>query len=221
MSLGPHLYYDGEDYKCLLCDRWFETEKALYDHCRYTSRHEWCETCRRVFVSTTAKNQHLFDSPVHSHICTLCSSRPRFDTALELKAHRIDYHNLCGICGKYFDNENNLRMHQQRHQARNLQCYGCHQSFKTFSGMLIHLESGSCPSGTDIDDINRLARQCYQSRKYIDTAGDYICPACDKFCSKLSGLFQHVEDSLGCLYLKEGGQCLAKLEYYISWNVRR
>lgn len=110
MSLGPHLYYDGEDYKCLLCDRWFETEKALYDHCRYTSRHEWCETCRRVFVSTTAKNQHLFDSPVHSHICTLCSSRPRFDTALELKAHRIDYHNLCGICGKYFDNENNLRM---------------------------------------------------------------------------------------------------------------
>ncbi|EAL84456.1 putative C2H2 finger domain protein [Aspergillus fumigatus Af293] len=111
--------------------------------------------------------------------------------------------------------------HQQRHQARNLQCYGCHQSFKTFSGMLIHLESGSCPSGTDIDDINRLARQCYQSRKYIDTAGDYICPACDKFCSKLSGLFQHVEDSLGCLYLKEGGQCLAKLEYYISWNVRR
>jgi hypothetical protein len=110
MSLGPHLYYDGEDYKCLLCDRWFGTAKALYDHCRYTNRHEWCETCMRVFVSTTAKNQHLFFSPVHSHICTLCSSRPRFDTAWELKAHRIDYHNLCDICGKYFDNENNLRM---------------------------------------------------------------------------------------------------------------
>ncbi|GFF49482.1 hypothetical protein IFM58399_08566 [Aspergillus lentulus] len=221
MSLGPHLYYDGEDYKCLLCDRWFETEKALYDHCRYTSRHEWCETCLRVFVSTTAKNQHLFSSPVHSHICTLCASRPRFDTAWELKAHRVDYHNLCDICGKYFNNENDLRMHRQRHQARNLQCYGCYQFFKTFSGMLIHLESGRCPSGTDIDDINRLARECYQSRKYIDTEGDYVCPGCDKFCSKLSGLFQHVEDSLSCSYLKESGQCLAKLEHYISWKVQR
>ncbi|KAG2025199.1 hypothetical protein GB937_002960 [Aspergillus fischeri] len=208
MSLGPHLYSDGEDYKCLLCDRWFETEKALYDHCRYTSRHEWCETCTRVFVSTTAKNQHLFYSPVHSHICTLCSSRPRFDNAWELKAHRMSLTIL------------DLQ-HQQRHQARDLQCYGCYQYFKTLSGMLIHLESGSCPSGTDIDDINRLARQCYQSRKYIDIDGDYICPGCDKFCSELSGLFQHVEDSLGCLYLKESGQCLAKLAYYISWNVRR
>jgi hypothetical protein len=100
-----------------------------------------------------------------------------------------------------------------------LECYGCYEKFKAFSGMLLHLESGSCPSGTDIDDIDDLADQCYQSHKYIDEDGDYICPACNRDFSKLSGLYQHVEDSPDCSYLKESGRCLAKLEHYIARNV--
>ncbi|KAL6229104.1 hypothetical protein BDW75DRAFT_113400 [Aspergillus navahoensis] len=72
-------------------------------------------------------------------------------------------------CGAYFANKNNLQMHQQKHQPRNMECYGCYQCFNTISGILFHLESGNCVSEVTEEEIDDLARQCYQSGKYINT----------------------------------------------------
>ncbi|OJJ66363.1 hypothetical protein ASPBRDRAFT_48998 [Aspergillus brasiliensis CBS 101740] len=245
-DLGSYLEYDGIDYLCTICDRWFGTRGALDTHCRATTRHEWCERCRRVFVSESAKDAHIRASNRH-HVCSTCSDptdfesaqdlddhlvddhhaclecNVYFDSALDLRDHDVSDHYLCDICDEYFRNENNLRMHQQRHQDRSLECYGCYQTFKSFSGMLIHLESGACPSDTTEETIDDLARECYQSKKYTVQTTDggwlYECPDCERGFGKLSALYQHVEDVPACSYLARGNNCLAKLEHFIACRV--
>ena len=34
--------------------------------------------------------------------------------------------------------------------------------------MLVHLESGNCASGATEDELDNMAHECYQSRKYIN-----------------------------------------------------
>ncbi|PYH99183.1 hypothetical protein BO71DRAFT_446665 [Aspergillus ellipticus CBS 707.79] len=158
MGLGLYLAYNGVEYECLICERAFISADALYAHCRQTSLHEWCERCCRVFISNSSKFAHLRKSNRH-HVeihyacldCNLC-----YESAIELQEHDISQHHLCVICDIYFSSENNLRMHQQRHQARTTECYGCYRSFKSFSGMLIHLEAGSCASG----EFSKLSALC-------------------------------------------------------------
>ncbi|BCR98405.1 putative C2H2 finger domain protein [Aspergillus luchuensis] len=241
-DLGPYLEYDGEDYICTICDRCFRTEGALFAHCRATTRHEWCERCRRVFVSEDSKNAHIRASKRHN-LCRSCCEPIDFETNEDLRDHLEDYHHAClecniffksaedvlshdisvhhycNICDRYFGNENNLRMHRQKHQPMDVECYGCYHRFRSFSGMLIHLESGACQSGVSEETIDDLATECYQSRKYIvGTDGDwqYECPDCERQFWQLSALYQHVEDVPACSYLATGDGCLAKLERFMA-----
>lgn len=94
--------------------------------------------------------------------------------------------------------------------------------------MIIHLESGTCPSGIDTVDLNESAAMCFQWKAYLD--GDYRdelldrndlqseysepvypfrCPECNACFTKLSGLFQHVY-SIACNQTMSGGK-MAKL----------
>ncbi|KAH1663038.1 hypothetical protein KXX46_006053, partial [Aspergillus fumigatus] len=70
--------------------------------------------------------------------------------------------NLCIKCERYFVNKNNFEMHQQKHQPRMMECCGYYKTFKSFSGVLIHLESGGCSSNITEDDLDNLARECHQ-----------------------------------------------------------
>ncbi|RAK98721.1 uncharacterized protein BO80DRAFT_386745 [Aspergillus ibericus CBS 121593] len=242
MGLGPYLAYNGVDYECLICERAFISADALYAHCRQTSLHEWCERCCRVFISNSSKFAHLRESNRH-HVCSSCPQPKDFESleeledhqveihyacldcnlrhesAIELQEHDISQHHLCVICDIYFSNENSLRMHQQRHQARTTECYGCYRSFKSFSGMLIHLEAGSCASGVTEGKIDRIAGEFHQNQKYT-VFGDgwwlYKCPNCDKEFPKLSALYQHVEDMPMCSFLSRGHGCLAQLERFVA-----
>ncbi|KAL2859090.1 hypothetical protein BJX68DRAFT_145900 [Aspergillus pseudodeflectus] len=227
MTQRSYLEYHDGWYFCTLCQRWFNSETAYYSHCRYTSHHEWCERCSRVFRTTAAKEAHLESSSSHN-ICYRCADEePDFDTYAELKRHLQESHHycppceayfrsaaalqqhdvlehfLCIECGDFFDNANNLRMHKQTHDPRNFVCYGynCDRMFKSFSGMLIHLESGNCDSGATKHDIGEIARDFYDSSEYMDMNDDdtpYFCPSCESFFGKLSALYQHVEDVLEC-----------------------
>ena len=87
--------------------------------------------------------------------------------------------------------------------------------------MLIHLESGNCESGATEDELDNMARECYQSRKYINDGHEdgewlYRCPSCEVEFSKLSALYQHAEDVPPCSYPINGHGCLAKLERFIA-----
>ncbi|PYH50116.1 uncharacterized protein BO96DRAFT_505092 [Aspergillus niger CBS 101883] len=245
MGLGPHLTYNGIEYECLICERSFVSLDALYDHCRQTLRHEWCGKCRRVFVSKPSKISHLRTSNRH-HFCPSCPQPRDFESSEELEDHLVDnhhvcldcnihhgsagqlqehvaQHHLCTLCDRYFSNENNLRMHQQSHQARTMECYGCYRSFRSLSGMLIHLEAENCPSGTTEEEIDNIAREFYQSWKYrISEDGGWLykCPSCDKEFSKLSALYQHAEDVPMCSSLVSGHGCLAKLEKFMARSLQ-
>ncbi|KAL3456781.1 hypothetical protein BJX64DRAFT_270116 [Aspergillus heterothallicus] len=247
MNIGPYLVQQpllpgvpDRSYECTLCDRYFISETALESHNRHTNQHEWCERCSRVFVSVAARDIHFRESGRHN-ICHMCGRLQDFYTRRELerhledfhfhclccqirhrspeesREHNVDVHNLCVKCGDYFSNENNLRMHQQTHQPRTMRCYGCQHAYKSFSGMLIHLESGACASQMTKDEIDDLAHECYQSRKFInDPANDgegwmYKCPSCYREFLNLSGLYQHAEDVQVC-----GHACLDKLQVWIA-----
>lgn len=41
-------------------------------------------------------------------------------------------------------------------------------TLKIYFGMVIHLESGNCESEVTEDEIDDIAIDCFQSRKYID-----------------------------------------------------
>ncbi|PYH65883.1 uncharacterized protein BO88DRAFT_470151 [Aspergillus vadensis CBS 113365] len=202
-DLGPYLDYDGEDYICTICDRWFTTEGALFAHCRATTRHEWCERCRRVFVSEDSKNAHVRASKRHNIY---------FETDDDLRYHLEDYHHACLECNIFLGSAENLLSHDI---SVHYYCNICDRYF----GMLIHLESGACQSGVSEETIDDLAAECYQSRKYIvDTDGGwrYECPDCERQFWQLSALYQHVEDVPACSYLANGDGCLAKLERFMA-----
>ena len=114
-----------------------------------------------------------------------------------------------------------IKQHKQTHQPRDYECLGCDHLFKSFSGELIHLESGNCDSGIIEEDVDDKAHQCYQNRKYIirENGWSYICPNCERRYTKLSALYQHAEDSPDCSYLLEHPNCLAKLQHFISWSL--
>lgn len=135
MKLGVYLDYNNGRYECTICERFFNHEAALYDHCRQTSRHAWCERCSRVFLSGSAKDTHLRESNAH-HICSNCPRLQDFKTDKELEDHLVEYHHycpnyniycnsekeleehdvvkhyLCPKCGEFFGNEDNLQMIQ-------------------------------------------------------------------------------------------------------------
>lgn len=105
-----------------------------------------------------------------------------------------------------------------------MECCCCYKTLKSFSGVLIHLESGSCPSSITEEEIDKIACEFYQSKKYINEEFDggwlYKCPHCEMEFSKLSALYQHVEDVPSCSFLINGHGRLAKLERFITRSLR-
>ncbi|KAE8391479.1 hypothetical protein BDV23DRAFT_171644 [Aspergillus alliaceus] len=184
MDLGPHLRYNGEDYEFLRCDRSFSSRSVLYAHCRDTCQLAWCERCAR--------------------------------SADDLGVPLTEVHHYCDVCEEYYASEKDLDRHghKQTHLARSLERYGddCGKIFKSVSGMLVYLESGS-------------SRECRHSESFrscfLGVDGwRYFCLSCDRDFFRLSALYWHHEDSLDCSYLLKEQQCLAKLRRIIarSWG---
>lgn len=117
------------------------------------------------------------------------------------------------------------------HLEPSVECYGCYRKFTTYPAMILHLESGACPSDVKTTDLNESAAMCFQWAAYIGSnfraellnRGDpqsnysgpvysFRCPGCDAEFAKLSGLFQHVCSKSCDQYLCDG--TMAKL---VKW----
>lgn len=63
--------------------------------------------------------------------------------------------------------------------------------------MVLHLEAGSCSSGTTAGVVDQLAHQCYQSDSYVsdEEEYDFRCPECETVFLWMSGLLQHAESN--------------------------
>ncbi|KAF2787457.1 hypothetical protein K505DRAFT_342923 [Melanomma pulvis-pyrius CBS 109.77] len=155
----------------------------------------WCHRCYRSFRTYQALYQHYRDS-VHHHECPDCD----FDG--EFRDELLDHFRKEGC-----------RTHRLSHKSAKCECLGCCRMFKTYGGMIIHLETGACVSGIDRFDVYETVAECRRWPDYIDQnfyeeilcrtdLEDYNytekvypfnCSTCQQTFSKLSSLFQHVE----------------------------
>lgn len=91
----------------------------------------------------------------------------------------------------------NIMQHQRTHAPKTIECPGCPQMFDRSSAMILHLEAGSCPSGTNSDDVDDIAFTCYQSQQYTSNhqGFDFCCPSYGADFLYMSGVLQHAESN--------------------------
>ncbi|KAL5381115.1 hypothetical protein DPSP01_007371 [Paraphaeosphaeria sporulosa] len=209
----------------------------------------WCHRCDRSFATHRAKSQHLQNSPRHNecpecdfdgetwdelldHIreedcCRVCGGcnggRGGYWEDDDAYWEHVEDCHVCTDCDRHFENANNLEQHKLSHRTAQVECLGCYREFKTYGGMIIHLESGACESSIDHLDLNSTAAECHLwtqfvskdyrdgmlakhdlGRMYQGKVYPFECPKCDSVFSKLSGLFQHINSSACDQTLYEG-----------------
>ncbi|KAH7144034.1 hypothetical protein EDB81DRAFT_843147 [Dactylonectria macrodidyma] len=207
-------------------------------------------TCGETFTSWAEKEQHLNISTQHN-ICYSCPWNPGFSTQeqladhleqghnwcnecelqfirpSDLTEHDVSQHNMCDQCSTYYDSPSNLRIagrssdHIMTHAAKLVECPGCPRNFISDSAMVLHLETGFCPSGTDLGHINDIAFQRFQSKHYVcdvNSAYDCSCPTCRDEFWHISGLLQHAE-SEACGQTTEWNTPLGKFLHFLDIRV--
>ncbi|PHH66089.1 hypothetical protein CDD81_614 [Ophiocordyceps australis] len=181
-----------------------------------------CDTCFRFFSSRRAVNQHMTDtdhwgvstSPEPEYQCTDCSDD--FYTESELRDHEVVEHLYCSPCDRYFQHRNNINQHLngRLHRKTNVQCPFCRQTFGTATGLVHHLERGSCPQApVDRDQLYLAVRRrdpdSLLCKKLLGWTGStdyeasnlawnssvqaYECYFCHQYFKKLSSLNQHLK----------------------------
>jgi len=106
--------------RCILCDRSFDSDKALQQHKQDAPAHAFdCTTCDRHFGSEEALDQHLRDSPAHA---------PSFD---------------CESCNRSFGSEEALNQHLRDSpvHAPSFECETCDRSFGSDEALEQHLRN--------------------------------------------------------------------------------
>ncbi|KAJ7154356.1 hypothetical protein C8R43DRAFT_885111 [Mycena crocata] len=171
---------------CSRCQRFFNNYSALYQHERNSPHHNICDDCDVDFTSWTGLKEHYVQSRVHDY-CQRCDEH--FDNPSELEYHYQQEHHYCGKCRRFFQNELGLSEHYRQsdlhhycapckrlfQSASNLQSHlnssthrpkevicpgrGCGLGFVTRSALLLHLEAGTCSSGSNRQTVNRIVRQ--------------------------------------------------------------
>ncbi|KXJ84774.1 hypothetical protein Micbo1qcDRAFT_129118 [Microdochium bolleyi] len=204
---------------CEPCDRTFINEDGLRQHNQSKHSRLFCARCDQYFPSRGARQQHISNSDRH-HVCVKCPHKPDFESLNgldghlteihvycrpckkhfgkkdDLTKHDIAVHYLCQSCGQYYNSSNELKNHLITHRDKTIECASCYAKFVLNSAMVLHLEAGTCPSGTNSASVDDIAFRCSQAYHYTTEDGsdfDYTCPSCPAEFSYISGLLQHAE----------------------------
>ena len=113
-------------------------------------------------VSITFSASHISQFSFSTRISltrTGTFSQP-FDTYAELQEHDRVVHLSCTDCSRSFQSESNLRQHlnSKVHRPADVRCpgRGCNKSFVSHAALVLHFESGTCPSRMTREQLNRL-----------------------------------------------------------------
>ncbi|OAL05523.1 hypothetical protein IQ06DRAFT_239686 [Phaeosphaeriaceae sp. SRC1lsM3a] len=196
---------------CHRCDRSFRDDRALHQHKNDSHYHYECPVCDFDASTWDELLEHCREVGCRI-VCMGCDDGEGEHWEPDGQAYRqhISEHNVCPECELHFESPSNLHQHKLSHRSRIYECYCCYRKFKTYDGMIIHLERGTCSDTSEIS-LNELAAECRKWRHFIDEdyrddmyycrnladlhgqAYPYMCPTCDAAMPKLSSLFQHVE----------------------------
>lgn len=183
-------------------------------HWENSGAHNLCDVCGFDGEDWDALEDHYITVGCHPYCCHGCDTwfraKATYDAHLELFV-------ACRKCDKHCLNRNNLDQHMITHKTAKLECWGCYNTYIRMSHLMLHLESGGCPSGCGLRDINyRLLARCdnihhFVAPKYIadfchgvdieNVHGrmfPFECMECGNRFRFLSGLCQHMESSISC-----------------------
>ncbi|EXJ56719.1 hypothetical protein A1O7_07063 [Cladophialophora yegresii CBS 114405] len=156
----------------------------------HDTRTYFCRSCDRHFSTENGALDHCRHAHIHRGECRIshsppiitCASPATMTTALP-KASRIMMLTFT-TC-----------VHNRTHLPANIECLGCDREFSEFAAMMIHLESGTCASGIDRDNIDNWVFEsdpCYLYGNWWEANYKYQCPGCGNDFRFVSGLCQHV-----------------------------
>ncbi|GAB0145854.1 hypothetical protein EsHS_00006273 [Epichloe bromicola] len=116
------------DYECQTCDRYFGSWHAVCQH--MTDVGHWAESSES-------------DGPEYQ--CDDCGDA--FYNEADLRDHEVEEHFYCDPCDRYFQSSNNINQHLRSkvHRSTSVRCPFCKNEFGTATGLVHHLERGSCP----------------------------------------------------------------------------
>ncbi|KAH8108282.1 hypothetical protein DFH11DRAFT_1711213 [Phellopilus nigrolimitatus] len=193
-------------FYCQICDEHFDSDNTYWNHC--TNEHHFCTQHRAIFNTLEGLRQHRIQSGDH-YYCILCdypfvdqddllehgeewhyvcrTCITIFASASELLSHNDCTHCYCYDCGRRFQTRANLESHRasSTHTPRTIVCPGrnCRKAFVSVSALILHAESGGCPSGITRQAVDafvaRMDRQnvITNPARMIGEPGDYGPPA--------------------------------------------
>ncbi|KID93622.1 Zinc finger, double-stranded RNA binding protein, partial [Metarhizium majus ARSEF 297] len=185
-----------------------------------------CDTCDRYFSSQHAVNQHMTDtghwaesseSDEPEYECDDCDDA--FYDEDDLRDHEIKEHFYCDPCDRYFQDRNsiNQHLHSKVHRNSSIQCLFCKNEHGTATGLVHHLESGSCSKAPlNRDKLYEAVRRrdpngiiskklltwsattSYQAteKAWNSIAEAYQCYLCARLFGKLTSLNQHLSSPI-------------------------
>ncbi|KZL85925.1 zinc finger protein [Colletotrichum incanum] len=175
-----------------------------------------CGVCWREFPSGwRARDQHC-DATGHcppAYECALCDYC--FDNDQDKLDHERGEHLHCSTCGRDFQSWNNIHQHLKSrvHRGSNMSCPFCGVNRTSATGVVHHLERGSCPNAPlDRDSlylaVHRRDPDGILSKKLLEFHGStqysaseeaynyrlnaYQCYLCGNLYAKLNSLNQHL-----------------------------
>ncbi|KAF4446724.1 hypothetical protein F53441_9657 [Fusarium austroafricanum] len=199
-----------------------------------------CDTCGKYFGSQMAVEQHMNDlghwaesseSEGSVYECDHCDDA--FDEENDMRDHEAEQHFYCVACKCPFQDWNSINqvrtnfrpvllcnstdnpkhLHSKLHRTSSVQCLFCKEMHGTATGLVHHLESGSCtkaPLNRDklYEAVRRRDPNGIISKKLLTWSGTisyeatekawnykvgaYECYLCHRLFGKLSSLNQHL-----------------------------
>ncbi|KAF5609080.1 zinc finger protein [Fusarium subglutinans] len=126
--------------------------------------------------------------------CGECCRYFQSDAEKERHCSKWHYGNLCHACDEGFPTESELLQHKAGHAETPICCVGCEKRFKCYSGMMDHLEHGSCQSACTGQLVrSAVATHCARFHPSSTRNIDLQCATCDKKYRHMSGLLKHFE----------------------------
>ncbi|KAL9574145.1 hypothetical protein ACKAV7_001660 [Fusarium commune] len=113
--------------------------------------------------------------------CSEC--RWYFPSNVEKERHNSKWHcnHICYACDEGFPSEPELLQHKAGHTETPVCCVGCEKRFKTHSGMMDHLEHGSCESACTARLVRSLvATYCAGFNRSSTRNINLRCPTFEK-----------------------------------------
>ncbi|KAK5677448.1 hypothetical protein LTS10_010020 [Elasticomyces elasticus] len=154
--------------ECITCEDQFYYQSDYVEH--LNEEDHWLrydnDNCGRRFDNHHALDQHMtakghmeFNYP-----CQTCRIAFRNDDdCVEHMNEQMHWKNFCMDCNRRFSSEQNYRAHRNSrlHRGATITCPFCKVNHTTASGLLHHLETGSCPQarGLNRDKILQVVRE--------------------------------------------------------------